>query len=103
MAGDILFPAPDMEGNSKYKRRILGAEKHDTDTESLKEQYEVEEKQELVVQRRSVMKLSKVYSAVAGALMAVLALVGVISLLRPELRAIMAEIVMEAVREIQGF
>ena len=87
----------------KYKRRFMGAEKSDTETANLQEQYEEEKKDELIVQRRSVVKLSQVYSVIAGAVMAVLALVGAVSLLKPELRAIMAEIILEAVREIQGF
>ena len=55
------------------------------------------------MQRRSVVKLSKAYSAVAGAVMAALALIGAVALARPELRAILAEIILEAVREIRGF
>ena len=71
--------------------------------QDLREQYGGEEKEELVVQRRTIVKLSQAYQAVAGAVMTALALVGAVSLLRPELREVLAEIILEAVREIKGF
>ena len=86
----------------KYKRRFMAAEAPAAGEVDLKEQYEERKKEELVVQRRSVVKLSKAYSAVAGAVMAALALIGAVALARPELRAILAEIILEAVREIRG-
>lgn len=73
------------------------------DGQNLRERYEKERKEELVIQRQSVVKLSRACSAVAGALMAALALAGVVSLASPELRAILAEIILEAVREMKGF
>jgi len=87
----------------KYKRRFMTVETPHTGEVDLKEQYEEKKKEELVVQRRSVVKLSKAYSAMAGAVMAALALIGAVALVRSELRAILAEIILEAVREIRGF
>lgn len=70
---------------------------------SLKEQYEEKKKEELIVQKSTVMKLSQIYTAIVRAVMAALALIGGISLARPELRTILAEIILEAIREIKGF
>ncbi len=92
----------DME-ERKYKQRFMAAGSHMAGEPSLKEQYEEEKKEELVVQKRAVVKLSQVYSAVTGAVMAALALIGIVSLVCPELRAVLAEIILEAVREIRGF
>lgn len=93
----------DMEGN-KYKQRFISAGcPKDGDRPSLKEQYEEKKKEELVVQKSAVVKLSRIYTAIVRAVMAALALIGGISLTRPELRTILAEIFLEAVREIKGF
>ncbi len=81
----------------------MAAEKSTAGEADLKEQYEEKKKEELIVQRRAVVKLSRVYSAVAGAVMTALALIGTVALARPELREILAEIILEAVREIRGF
>ena len=70
---------------------------------SLKEQYEEKKKKELVVQKSVVVKFSQIYTAIIHAAMAALALIGGVSLMRPELRTILAEILFEAVREIKGF
>lgn len=91
-----------MEG--KYKQRLMSAGRPtDGAVPSLKEQYEEKKKEELVVQKRAVMKLSQLYTAIVRAVMAALALIGGISLARPELRTILAEILLEAIREIKGF
>lgn len=89
-----------MEG--KYKQRLISAGRH-ADGPSLKEQYEEKEKKELVVQKSVVMKLSQIYTAIVRAVMATLALVGGVSLVRPEMRQVLAGILLEAVREIKGF
>ena len=70
---------------------------------NFKEQYEEKEKKELVVQKSVVMKLSQIYTAIVRAVMATLALVGGVSLVRPEMRQVLAGILLEAVREIKGF
>ena len=91
-----------MEG--KYKQRLISAGRHaDGDGPSLKEQYEEKEKKDLVVQKSVVMKLSQIYTAIVRAVMATLALVGGVSLVRPEMRQVLAGILLEAVREIKGF
>lgn len=91
-----------MEG--KYKQRLMSAgHPIDGDEPSLKEQYEEKEKKELVVQKSAVMKLSQIYTAIIRAVMSALALVGGVSLVRPEMRQVLAGIVLEAVREIKGF
>lgn len=100
--GPYAPAADDMEG--KYKQRLMSAGRPaDGDGLSLKEQYEEKEKKELVVQKSAVMKLSQVYTAVVRTVMAALALVGGVSLARPELRQVLAGILLEAVREIKGF
>lgn len=91
----------DME-ERKYKQRFMAASRPAASGQDLKERYEEKKKEELVVQKQSVIKLSQVYSAFAGAFMAALALVGAVSLVRPELREILIEIILEAVREIRG-
>lgn len=94
--------ADDMEG--KYKQRLMSAGRPaDGDGPSLKGQYGEKEKEELVVPKSAVMKLSRIYTAVIRAVMAALALVGGVSLVHPELRQILAGILLEAVREIKGF
>ena len=88
----------------KYKQRLMSAGRPaDGDRPSLKEQYEEKEKKELIVQKSVVMKPSQIYTAVIRAVMAALALVGGVSLVRPEMRQVLAGILLEAVREIKGF
>lgn len=88
----------------KYKQRLMSAGRPiDGDEPSLKEQYEEKEKKELVVQKSAVMKLSQIYTAIIRAVMTALALVGCVSLVRPEMRQVLAGILLEAVREIKGF
>ncbi len=91
----------DMEG--KYKRRLMTTGQFIADGQDLREQYEEEKKEELIIQRRSVVKLAGVCSVMMKIAMAVLALAGVMSLAHPELQTILIEIVLEAVREIKGF
>ena len=55
------------------------------------------------MQKSAVMKLSQIYTAIIRAVMSALALVGGVSLVRPEMRQVLAGIVLEAVREIKGF
>lgn len=86
--------------SGKYRRRPIGQARQE-EGRSLKEEYGAGEQEELVVERRSVAKISRISSAIAAAAMAALALVGAVSLASPELRAIMADIAMEAVREVK--
>lgn len=84
----------------KYKLRLMPAEEERT---NLKEQYGEKEKKELAVQKSAAVRLSQICTALARSVMAVLALAGGVSLVRPELRHILAEIILAAVREIKGF
>lgn len=100
--GPIKIMEEKQEG--KYKLRfVFASQPAKGGGTSLKEQYEEEKKEELIVQNSTVVKLSQAYSAVVKAVMAALVLVGVVSLVRPELRQILAEILLEAIREIKGF
>ena len=89
---------------AKYKGRILTqkAEEKESDP-SLKNRYEKPEKQELVMEARFVLKIKKVYQAVMKTLLGICAFVGVISLLRPELRTILLEFIAAAINELRGF
>lgn len=84
----------------KYKSRLMPAGAERT---SLKERYGEKEKKELAVQKSAAVRISQAYTALARAVMAVLAMAGGVSLTRPELRHILAEIILAAVREIKGF
>lgn len=88
----------------KYKLRFMPAGRPaDEERMSLKEQYGEKEKKELVVQKSVAVKLSQIHTGLARAVMAALALAGAVSLARPELRQILAGIILEAIREIKGF
>lgn len=101
-AGPIKIMEEKQDG--RYKLRLVSAGwPAEGGGTSLKEQYREEKKEDLVVQNSAVVKLSQAYSAAVKAVMAALALVGVVSLARPELRQILAEILLEAIREIKGF
>ncbi|WP_251500802.1 hypothetical protein [Otoolea muris] len=100
-AGD---PGPEGMENRKYRPRLMSAGRPmDGEGKSLKEQYGEEKKEELIVPKSAAVKLSRAYSAVVQAVMAAFALIGGVSLARPELRAILAGIILEAIREIKGF
>lgn len=87
----------------KYKKRLLTGEASTQADPSLRKNYEKEQKEELVVQRSSVLKLTNIYTAAMKAVMTGFAFIGAISLLRPELRLILFKIAAEAIREIKGF
>ena len=87
-----------------YKKRLLTAKpEQDQGDPSLKNRYEKKEKEELTIQRKGFLKLRSIYLRVIQTMMGIFAMIGVIALLRPELRSVMIELLVTAVRELQGF
>lgn len=85
----------------KYKKRLNTREIQNEDP-SLKHKYQKEEKKELTVHKSSVLRISGIYSWTVKTVMAIFALIGFVSILRPELRMILAELFVEAYREIRS-
>lgn len=96
------IPLLDMEKERKYKQRTLVSDSCGEKDPSLK-RYEEGPKRELVVHRSSVLRASNICFTILKSIMAVFAFLGAVSLVRPDLRAILLEIIEEAVREISIF
>lgn len=86
-----------------YKKRLLTAKPDQEEEPSLKKRYEVKPKEELTVQSSGFIRLRKLYFNVMKTVMGIFAMIGAISLLRPELRTVLIGLLAEAVRELQGF
>lgn len=87
-----------------YKKRLLTAKSDQEEEEpSLKKRYEAKPKEELTVQSSGFIRLRKLYFNVMKTVMGIFAMIGAISLLRPELRTVLIGLLAEAVRELQGF
>lgn len=86
-----------------YKKRLLTAKPDQEEEEpSLKKRYEEKPKEELTVQSRGFIRLRKLYFNVMKTVMGIFAMIGAISILRPELRTVLIGLLAEAVRELQG-
>lgn len=86
-----------------YKKRLLTAKPDQEEEEpSLKKRYEEKPKEELTVQSRGFIRLRKLYFSVMKTVMGIFAMIGAISILRPELRTVLIGLLAEAVRELQG-
>ena len=89
--------------NKKYKKRLEVRREELPKTEpSLKEAYAKEDRVELIVGRSSIRKISDIYATILHIIMVIFAFVGIISILRPDLRQILFELVIEAIREIRS-
>lgn len=74
---------------TKFKQRLMRSAAQETLAEnntSLKERFEEQEKEELTVERQSVLKLQTVWQMFLSVIGAAFALIGVINLIHPALR-----------------
>ena len=70
---------------------------------SLRERFQEEKKMELKVERKAVIKLQRIWGMILNGAAAILAFIGLCSLLHPVLRSIILTVFVQFIREIGLF